>query len=148
MNTANNSAPDVTQESPDVADIRQKARDLVAQVKIAKDDSSKKRAATTLMIALDTILTSPNRTGALLINFTKTLIAHKINHRDLIGLVSSQKIDSKQRHYVKTMAIVMFGSYTSAGREQIRKNGINYQEIEQVVGSDRFGALKAFLSGE
>lgn len=138
----------ITQEDPDVADIRQRARELAELVRQAKDDGTRKRAANHLMISLDTILTTQNRTGALIINFTKTLVTRNVNHRDLIALASSQTITSEQRHYIKTMAIVMFGSYTPAGRAQIKKNGINYQEIEQVVGSDRFGSLKSFLSAE
>lgn len=144
--TQENQSP--TKEAQDVTEICARARELATLLKQAKDDAGKKRASNHLMISLDTILGTPNRTGALIINFTKTLSANGIKHLDLISLVSSPKIDSKQKHYIKTMAIVMFGSYTPAGRAQIRKNGINYQEIEQVVGSDRFGALKSFLSGE
>lgn len=138
----------VSKEAQDVTEICNRARELAVLLKKAKDDSGKKRASNHLMISLDTILGTPNRTGALIINFTKTLAANNVRHLDLISLVSSPKIESRQKHYIKTMAIVMFGSYTPAGRAQIRKNGINYQEIEQVVGSDRFGALKSFLSGE
>lgn len=139
---------EVKTESSDVVEIISKAKMLAEQVRSAKDDASKRRAAVSFMAITDTALRSHNRTGALLINLTKELRSHGIGHKDLINLVSGANCSPAQKHYVKTMAIVMNSSSTPAGREQIRKNGINYQELEQAIGSERFGALKSFLSGE
>lgn len=138
----------VKEVAKDVQDILDRAKLLAEQVRAAKDDNGKKRAATTFMATIDNILSSHNRTGTLLINFTRELKSFGINHRDLIKLVSPATTTPRAKHYVKTMAIVMFSTLTPMGREQIRKNGINYQELEQAIGSDRFGALKSFLSGE
>lgn len=132
----------------DIENIKQQAALLIQQISVARDNGTRRRAAVTFMVACDAMLTSPLRIGALLSAYVSELTNAGIDHKKIISLVSGESITPKQRRYVKTMAIVLTSVNTPAGREQIRKNGINYQELENVIGSDRFGGLKIFLSGE
>jgi hypothetical protein len=139
-----------TQEQPqaDIVSITERAANLIKLIKVARDDTSKRRAAVAFMSICDTLLTSQNRIGALLVSFAKEIVAAGLDHKSIIGTSSPGSITSDQRHYIKTMALVIMNSHTPTGREQIRKNGLNYQELERVVGSDRFNTIKSFLSGD
>ena len=131
----------------DILSVEEQAQALIDLIKKAKDDPSKRRAAVSFMAACDTILTS-TKIGKLMNAYGKLLLANGVDHKKIIGMVSPVSVSLKQKQYVKTMAIIISSTLTKAGREQIKKTGLNYQEIEQVIGSNLFGNLKNYLSGE
>jgi hypothetical protein len=135
------------QKDEEILSVEEQAKALIDLVKKAKDDTSKRRAAVSFMVSCDTILNSP-KIGKLMNVYGKLLLANGIDHKKIIAMVSPISVTAKQKHYVKTMAIIITSTLTKAGREQIKKTGLNYQEIEQVIGSNLFGNLKNYLSGE